>query len=38
MTDDQRPLIASLEARGKRLVFARFDNEDSGRPTASPEA
>jgi uncharacterized protein (UPF0303 family) len=31
MTDDQRALIASLEAQEERLVFARFDNEDAWR-------
>jgi uncharacterized protein (UPF0303 family) len=31
MNDDQRPLIASLEAREERLLFTRFDNADSWR-------
>ena len=31
MDDDQRSLIASLEAQEERLVFTRFDNSDSWR-------
>jgi uncharacterized protein (UPF0303 family) len=31
MTDDERQLIASLEAQEERLVFTRFDNIDAWR-------
>jgi uncharacterized protein (UPF0303 family) len=31
MNDDQRSLIASLEAQEEQLVFARFDNADAWR-------
>lgn len=31
MTDDERQLIASLEAQERRLVFTRFDNVDAWR-------
>jgi uncharacterized protein (UPF0303 family) len=31
MNDDERQLIASLEAQEQRLVFTRFDNMDAWR-------